>query len=519
MIVLTRCWHWNWAKTDKARPVALCLMAVLTLAAGWWVHGMAGNTLPLPWDDEVSFFWPAVHWAQENTLLAPELNPDRDVMWMPPGMMVVLGTLFKVLPIRLEVARWVTWAMLAMGYLCCMQWVGRMKRAVFCACLLSGFFLNGAFTAAGNVVRMDAWVWGMGSAGFMLLHSKGSGWKKRLGWTLLGCSPLVHPNGLYFMLAALLAKAGLWIADKRENFRENPSGRLSVFGKESLPWWLVVLAVWIAYGVYAMRHGPDFMSDMTFQFARKGNRAPWLELVTWPTLGCLGWYLFFGVHSLVRNPRNLWLVGWGGANLMVYVIGQEMWYEIFWQTGWLWLVVLGFQLDIPLCGRWGKEASVLASCLLFVWAGQYFLKHSFIEGPREYVQELQWGWGMRLETEGQYISDNDRSRLKTLLEEVALDAGKPLRVRFIPSGDALICMECFGSLVKPFSPHFTKRTANCTIVHKSKYRPAWLLRELEGTIPDDSVPFHERGETEKWYIRKDMISMDGPHENACVGAE
>lgn len=31
-------------------------IVVTTLTTGCWVHRLAGNTLPLPWDDEVLFF-------------------------------------------------------------------------------------------------------------------------------------------------------------------------------------------------------------------------------------------------------------------------------------------------------------------------------------------------------------------------------------------------------------------------------------------------------------------------------
>lgn len=477
----------------------LCGLAIITLLTGLWVHEMAGDTLPLPWDDEVSFFWPAVHWAQDNSLLAPELNPDREVMWMPPGMMVALGTLFKVLPVRLGVARYASWSMLTLGYLCCMCWAVCLKRGLACAVLLSAFLLNGTFTAAGNVVRMDAWVWGMGAMGFMLLQSGRMGRWHRLGWTVLWLAPLVHPNGLYFLMAAAMAVVGCKIAakwGKSDGAVDSSNGN---WGKV-IPWALLVAMAWAAYGVYAVRHEADWLTDMAFQFARKGGRAPWEGLCAWPTWGCLVLYAAFGLHALFRYPRNLWLVGWGGANLMVYVIGGEMWYEIFWETGWLWLVWLGFQMDIPLRGRWGQCATTMAMIVLFAWAGQYFLKHCFIEGPKGYVRELQWGWGMRLETEGPYISDEDRACLKVRLGEAVQQAGHPLRVEFMPAGDQLLCLDCFPESVHPFRPHFSERRADCMVIHASRYRPSWLRGEVEAAIPDEEVPFWEHDGTEQWYF-------------------
>lgn len=493
-------------KKKPIRDFVLWGIVGVTLATGCWVHGLAGNTLPLPWDDEVLFFWPAVHWAQENTLAAGELNPDRALQWMPPGMMVTLGTLFKWLPIRLDIARWVSWGMLALGYVCCACWIWRLKRALFGVVLLSLFFLNGAFTAAGNVARMDSWVWGMAAVAFAILHSSKGGNSRRLAWTLLGCSPLVHPNGLYFLFAAGLAEAGERLSGKLGRSKSSKSPFGSKWGV--LLWGMLVAGVWVAYVIYAGCHGKDWVSDMAFQFNRKGARAPWTWILSWPTLGCLGWYLFFGVHALWRSPRNLWLVGWGGANLMTYVIGREMWYEIFWQTGWLWLVVLGFQLDLPVRGRWEKFATVSAMCLLFAWAGAFFFKHGFIEGPRGYSRELSWGWGMRLEQEGAYISSEDVACLKSKLDDAAEVAGKPIRVEFFPGGDQLLLLECFNEQIHPFAPTFTEQKGDCTVVHVSRYRPSWL--DVRDKIPNGAPPFHERGGSEQWYFLWNQPGGDVP---------
>lgn len=481
-------------------------IVVTTLITGCWVHRLAGNTLPLPWDDEVLFFWPTVHWAQENTLAATELNPDRALQWMPPGMMVTLGTVFKWLPIRLDVARWVSWGLVALGYVCCACWIWRLKRGLFGVVLLSLFFLNGAFTAIGNVARMDGWVWGMAAAAFAILHSSKVGNLRCLAWSLLGCLPLVHPNGFYFLFAAGLAEVGGRLAEKPWRIQSAMSPCGSKWGE--LLWVILVAGVWVAYVFYAGGHGKDWVSDMAFQFNRKGDRAPWIWILSWPTIGCLGWYVFFGVHALWRKPRNLWLVGWGGANLMTYVIGREMWYEIFWQTGWLWLVVLGVQLDMPVRGRWGKISSLSAMCLLFVWAVAFFLKHSFIEGPRGYSRELSWGWGMRLERDGAYISPEDVACLKSKLDDTVASTGKPIRVEFFPSGDQLLLLECFNEQIRPFAPTFTEQKGDYRVVHVSRYRPSWL--DVRAKIPLGTEPFHKRGESEQWYFLENQIGEDVP---------
>lgn len=493
---------WPKVPWSRYRAVAFAVLILATLWGGWTLHRWAGYGLPLPWEDEAAFFWPAVHWAQEGTLMSPELNPERHVMWMPPGMMVALGTLFKVLPIRLEVARWASWTMLAVGYVCCMIWFRRLKRGFLCGILLSCLFLNGAFTAVGNVARMDAWLWAMVSAGFMLLQSGIPGWRKGLGWTLLAVSPLVHPNGVYFLFAAGLAEAGcrvvaLW---KRAEPREETGKTGRNRRNRVWPWVLVVVLAWAAYVVYAAVHGEAWMSDMTMQFARKGSRSPWWRLLTWPTKGFLAWYLAFGVYSLVKNPRGLWLSGWGGASMLVFLLGKEMWYRIFEQLGWLWLFVVGFQLSIPWRGKAGRIANGLAHGLLFAWAVMVCWQHGFIERPKAYLdRELYWlPYGMTLERDVPYVTPEDVAGMKAKLDALAEEAGRPIKLFFIPTGDQLLFLDSFSQEARPIYPLFTDMKPDYTIIHHSRIiGPRRWARER--SVPDDATPFIQRDETEMWY--------------------
>ena len=73
-----------------------------------WVHQLAGLTFPIPWPDEGTFLWQALAFADGNTLFAPQVHPDRHIMWMPPGYMIVQGLIFKWASFSLEWARWLS---------------------------------------------------------------------------------------------------------------------------------------------------------------------------------------------------------------------------------------------------------------------------------------------------------------------------------------------------------------------------------------------------------------------------
>ena len=61
------------------------------------VHARAGFGFPPPWIDEAQFLWQAIAVADTGTLLAPQLDPARPVLWMPPGWFFAMGAAFKLL--------------------------------------------------------------------------------------------------------------------------------------------------------------------------------------------------------------------------------------------------------------------------------------------------------------------------------------------------------------------------------------------------------------------------------------
>src|SRR5689334_2756763 len=84
----------RWA---AAVPAALAV----ALAAYLVRRHLVGLRFPVPWPDEGSFLWQALAFRDRGSLFAPEVNPEREALWMPPGFLVLEGLLFKVLPFSL----------------------------------------------------------------------------------------------------------------------------------------------------------------------------------------------------------------------------------------------------------------------------------------------------------------------------------------------------------------------------------------------------------------------------------
>ena len=135
---------------------AIFLIFCGTVAISALQHWRAGLTLPLPWPDEASFLWQAISWCDHTTLFSPEVNPHREIFWMPPGYAVVTGFLAKIFGFSLIKVRWFSWvySVIFYGGLLRLLWFRELR--LFTALLVSAFFLGTHSMVVGNVGRMES---------------------------------------------------------------------------------------------------------------------------------------------------------------------------------------------------------------------------------------------------------------------------------------------------------------------------------------------------------------------------
>src|SRR5881394_638765 len=168
-----------------------CLFGVWAIAF-LWTERAHDLTFPVPWPDEGSFLWPALAFRDHLTLYAPELNPAREIFWMPPGFMALEGMIFKVVSFSLDRARFLS-ALYFVGAILCLVVQVRGSRARFGHALLIGVFTFAPiFQLVGNTARMESLVLLLACAGFLLLDRG-----KAAGLGVLAAGPLVHPNGMF----------------------------------------------------------------------------------------------------------------------------------------------------------------------------------------------------------------------------------------------------------------------------------------------------------------------------------
>jgi hypothetical protein len=491
---------------------AYAALAVVFIGAYVWLHGLAGYVFPVPWGDEADFLWQADAFARRNSLFAPELNPARSIMWMPPAYMLVVGAAFKVFGISLAVARALSAAFAVAAFVVLALMVRRYPAAMFSLGLCGLAFLNRNFVVAGNAARMEALLILVVLLGYWLLQ-RGDIYS---GVAVLVIAPLVHPNGVYFAAAGVLFPvASEWVR----------AGRVPAPRRRD---WIalgVSAAAWGAYAVYVSRHIRFFVHDISWQsdgrfegvaqaLLRSPRSALFLALLAGSAIYCIRYRLDAGLLLALAAPA--WLVEMGR---------RSMWYNVFDTLAWLMVSLTLLQVVRDAIARaWPHRPPRLRWAVVSAAFGVIALVNlrvGTIEDPRSYPVWLEWS-GMRMAHDVAYLEPSDAGRVNEYLRSLQGTAG-PVWVEMYPWADAFILHPSVGDNVRfsvpIFHPSFFPprgwmpkgvdvfRLPDVFIVHLSRTRPAWLRRQEAGMLERAGIDtasaavLHRRDSTEVWYYR------------------
>lgn len=478
----------NWVRSDFLYFLVMLVFISITVL----VHLAAGFTFPVPWPDEAVFVQQAISFQQHNSLFSPNLSDSRHILWMPPGYIVLLGTLFKICGSSLFIARFTSLVLTGASFVL-LVWLLREHPARFHFLFLTGlFFLNRFFVITANVARMEPLLILGIVVAMVLFHERKSG----TALAVLLALPLIHPNGFYFLCAGFvfIVIQNLYL---KEEVRYDSSDK----------WVLALVLVLIAgYIMYAVLHWSDFLRDMGFQFVRKSKRNLIAPFVTYDNLAFLCVNLTALVVALVRKEGKLILLALFALSFwFINKIGQEMWYQVFDAIAFLLLAIILIQLLNP--ARKQIIYSVLVLLSLYV-----SIELEMIEKIRGYPNSLRW-FGMRFPTHVDYFNNDDAEKIRNLL--VDRQRGRePVRAMIYPSADALFLREMEGRVLKslyvaqdtsvfPFQEH------DLYLVHISRYSPIgwdwsflpWVLEDAKIDTSDKKNLLFERDGTEQWYYR------------------
>ncbi len=284
----------------RAPFIALIGLAGLAVLG---VHPLLHFQFPPPWPDETSFISPAYAFAQNGSFFDPGMNPDRDVMWMPPGYMLILAGLFRIFGYSFGLARFASSlaTAAALVVIARIAWTTARDRfssgAVVAAAFLSPYVLINA-----NIARMDAFV----VLGGVLALAACLARRPNLAAAIVLCSGLIHFNAVYFVPPVL---AALWWHKAR-------------------PAWIdcaalaVACVLWGAYATYALNNWPGFLQDMGVQFAAK-RVTEW----RWPPWFLVVAIVVAGLLAFRRRGQPAFVAVFGCCFLVLAYVGRELWYD------------------------------------------------------------------------------------------------------------------------------------------------------------------------------------------------
>jgi hypothetical protein len=453
------------------------------------VHIRAGFSFPPPWIDEAQFLWQAKAVADTGTLLAPQLDPERPILWMPPGWFWAMGAAFKMLGFDFALARALSLGCL-LGAFALLAGLLRGLPHPSASLLLAGaFFLGRTFVATGNVARMEALLLLAVLGGFTLLR------KERIwpGLALLAASPLVHPNGVWFLAGGA---AWVWLWARRRHSLPGPDA----LGIAVL---LAVALAWLAFAALVAAHPEEFAQGFAYQLARKAGAAR-LELLGDGRLLALAALLLLA-HRLRREvPDAVLLACLAVPALLAHSIGQEYWYEVFEELFYLLLSLLA----LAAAGVWLAGRPALARHSRLATAGVVFLlllanlaAHR-VPNPVGFPGNLVWH-RMRVSDGEPYLRGDERAFLRGFLTRLAPPGSLP-RVRFHPAAEALFYADLDGVEIRVSEPVLREQQHDWLLVRISRWGRMGSytrgLLERAGIDPaDPAQPILQRGETERWY--------------------
>jgi len=496
------------AARRRAGLAALLLLCGAFAAGYVYLHVEAGYTMPLPWDDEALFMWPAISFWKHNSLYAPQICPGRELLWMPPVYMLLMGTLFKVTGFSLAMVRVTSMLFMLGAFACLLAMAWQYGRRALSVVLIGLFLLTPYAVAAGNFARMEALLILTVCAGFLLL-SRGRLW---YGMSVLAFSPLIHPNGLYFFLGGLGLCLYL-LAYGRARWRPRKA-ELAVFG--------AVLAAWVAYGVHVLVHWEWFVLDMTFQFQRKGERQFGYSIAGPRALSYL---LLAGLCLLYCLAHDLRV----GSLLMLSIpafvsekVGQEIWYYVYTSLFFLCLSLVLIHVAWDMAekagprGRrrlWSAVRYVAVVLVAFwLWRGEQ------VQLPWQVRRNMVW-MGMPASFGRPYLTDEDERVLRSFLATLrGLREDGPVSVQFFPRADGLLLHEEDGPELRLVCPYQHEGRADVYVVHDFPLMAPMMREEMERVlreeaqidVSDPSRLLHQRDGTDRWYYRIGSLDSQPP---------
>jgi hypothetical protein len=478
------------------------VLVLLVLSVFLAERARLGLSFPVPWADEGSFLFPALGFRDHWSFFAPEINPERHVMWMPPGFMVIQGLVFKVVHFSLDRARSLSALWLACAFACVAGIFRKYRTAAALPLLFLVFLLSPIFHVVGNTARMEALVLFISSAAFLLM-SEG----RAVGIALLVAGPLVHPNAIFPAVVGIP-----YFLFLRRNLGRPTRVEWAAFGAAALSWAL--------YGLYVARHFPGFREDMINQLRFKTlitleDGGPFVRMffapVLGPALALAGAAVVGRRFSAPTGP----ILALGAAFVLQTMIASGWLYEVYIGFGTLLAAIVVIETAAVGLEKSALSAASRRACvaLAFLVTGAV----AFVAARSSFEERsLTRAVVRRPGVQPPYYTMEDVDHVGQYLQKLSRERGD-ISIQFIPDGEGLVFEGIRSPALRFVQQTFYIGGFNVAVIHDSVWVPGYVhdleylnVSSLHHFVPPKVTLLRLRDESERWTILEwDDMSPSG----------
>jgi len=427
----------------------------------WFIlHQYAGFTLPLPWPDEVVFYYGGKNFSEFHSLLVPELNPDRILRWFPPGFAVIFGIFQSLFTDgSFENSRMLMGGIMLEAFLMlalfCWRLQARFASLFLCLCAL--FSMHAVI--AGNIIRPEAVIMFVFAGGLAL-----AAWRKELlAISVLLIAPLIHPVSIIAVLPMIILCL-IYAKDSR---------------KASNWWqWLVlglVISFYVVFSIDINRNWLDAKNDFIWQLSSRDFtllKIAFKQVNNWVALACCA---LIGINAIFKKQRLVILITTAAMGLLlVRIVGQGYWYGIYRRAAII-LICIGLieSLNVFWIKYFNNSWQSSFNFLAVLVVGEVLLLVGALN-----PNFTTWTWeGMHLEASSSgYLTSYDLKEVRYQLDSIS-ERAKPGYIVFYPAGDMCFYNNLLPLEQKPIMPVFTAPVPSMVLFHNSKFHTDLIRSE------------------------------------------
>lgn len=481
-------------RSPKAYQAAYRSIFILFIGIYLHLHFRASYNFPVPWPDEARLLWKSLMlFKGANLLHAPHFDLIRHIC-ITPGYIFISGIIFNFLGFSFGFARLLSCIFIIASFVL-LVFLTRKYGFKMTTMALCGLFLCDLnFVVCGNIARMESLLLFIVTLAFVLLQNK----NEYIGLSLLILSPLIHPNGFYFLAAGLIHFLLSYNLRKR---RPAKADCVFLFSSAS---------VWLAYAALIISRWDEVSSDMVLLSVSEGGSLL-TGINSFFSLGNMLVILFVFIcclYALKNNIQAAFLLFLAVPAWLLTRVRLQMWYGVFNVVSSLMLLILMLHIVYALIKYFFNPRAEIVRRFIVI----NFVISVIIFGPtkpyllclmKNSFSKLSWVGDMHMPGENTYISANDIKRIKAFLYSLPR-SHEPIYVGFAPQADALFFADMQHDKIRFVDPIFSSQHPDIYILHTSRQLPSFWhaqKRILAAGVSEADILF-KKDTTEIWYQKE-----------------